>query len=194
MSNKSQQPQSKQTVPVVEQAPEQTAPSAKPTTSPEPRTTSPAPVELDHAAIAAQEVIVADLTAKLEAAKKTGNDHAIAEAKKIRKGATDKLWRLQNPGGKGGTRSPNSPKAASDPNSLHIKLPEATISALDAAVAKFAPVGLDRSAALNMVIESATESILKFNSIESFASGLKAMLDAKIAQMVALQSDLLASK
>lgn len=194
MSNKNQQSQQKQTAPAVEQATEQTAPSAEATTTTEPRTASPAPVELDHAAIAAQEVIVADLTAKLEAAKKTGNDHAIAEAKKIRKGATDKLWRLQNPGGKGGTRSPNSPKAASDPNSLHIKLPEATIAALDAAVAKFAPVGLDRSAALNMVIESATESIMKFNSIESFASGLKAMLDAKIAAMVALQSDLLASK
>jgi len=194
MSNKNQQSQPKQTATVVEQPTEQ---AEQNTTVPEPTTTSTEPrqpVALDHAAIAAQEVIVADLTAKLEAAKKTGNDHAIAEAKKIRKGATDKLWRLQNPGGKGGTRSPNSPKAASDPNSLHIKLPEATIAALDAAVAKFAPVGLDRSAALNMVIESATESILKFNSIESFASGLKAMLDAKIAAMVALQSDLLASK
>lgn len=190
MSNKNQQSQPKQTVPVVEQATEQTAPSAEPTTTTEPRQ----PVALDMEAIAAQEVIVADLTAKLEAAKKTGNDHAIAEAKKIRKGATDKLWRLQNPGGKGGTRSPNSPKVASNPNTLHIPLPEATISALDAAVAKFAPVGLDRSAALNMVIESATASILKFDSIESFATGLKAMLDAKIAAMVALQSDLLASK
>lgn len=179
-----QNEQSTEQVAPVEQVTEQT------TTSTEPRQ----PVALDMEAIAAQEVIVADLTAKLEAAKKTGNDHAIAEAKKIRKGATDKLWRLQNPGGKGGTRSPNSPKVASNPNTLHIPLPEATVSALEAAVAKFAPVGLDRSAALNMVIERATESILKFDSVESFATGLKALLDAKIAAMVALQSDLLASK
>ena len=186
MSKNNQQP--KQTAEVA--ATEQTAPATEQTAPAAPRQ----PIVLDMEAIAAQEVIVADLTAKLEAAKAGGNDHAIAEAKKIRKGATDKLWRLQNPGGKGGTRSPNSPKAASNPNTLHIALPEATVTALDAAVAKFAPVGLDRSAALNMVIESATESILKFDSVESFATGLKALLDAKIAAMVALQSDLLASK
>lgn len=193
MSNKNQQSQPKQNAEVVapvEQATEQTAPTSEPTTT----STERQPVVLDMEAIAAQEVVVADLTAKLEAAKAGGNDHAIAEAKKIRKGATDKLWRLQNPGGKGGTRSPNSPKVASNPNTLHIALPEATVTALDAAVAKFAPVGLDRSAALNMVIESATESILKFDSVESFATGLKALLDAKIAAMVALQSDLLTSK
>ncbi len=165
----------------------QTAPTTAPT---EPRQ----PVALDMEAIAAQEVIVADLTAKLEVAKQGGNDHAIAEAKKIRKGATDKLWRLQNPGGKGGTRSPNSPKVASNPNTLHIALPEATVTALEAAVEKFAPVGLDRAAALNMVIESATESILKYDSIDAFATGLKSLLDAKIAAMLKLQGDLLASK
>ncbi len=169
---------------------EQTAPAAEVAA---PAVRIPAP-EVDPAAIAAQEVIVADLTAKLEAAKKGGNDHAIAAAKKARKSATDKLWRLQHPGGLGGTRSPNSPKAASDPNALTIKLPEATVTALEAAVAKFAPVGLDRSAALNMVIESATASILKFDSIDAFATGLKSLLDAKIEAMMKLQSDLLASK
>lgn len=172
---------------------EQTAPTEQPSEQAAPVASTERPA-LDHAAIAAQEVIVADLTAKLEAAKKTGNDHLIAEAKKIRKGATDKLWRLQNPGGKGGTRGPNSPKLASAPNTLHIPLPEATVTALEAAVAKFTPVGLDRNSALNMIVEAATGAILKFDSIDSFASGLKAMLDAKIAAMIALQGDLLASK
>ena len=142
MSNKNQQSQPKQNAEVV--ATEQYVASSEPATEQPATSSEPRPqVALDMAAIAAQEVIVADLTTKLEAAKATGDDHKIAEAKKIRKGATDKLWRLMNPGGKGGTRSPNSPKAASDPNSLHIKLPEATVTALDAAVAKFAPVGLD---------------------------------------------------
>jgi hypothetical protein len=151
-------------------------------------------VVLDSEAIAAQELVVADLTAKLEAAKQTGNDHLIAEAKKKRKGATDKLWRLQNPGGKGGTRSPNGVKSkvAKNPNFIGFTMPEATIAAIEEAVTKFALAGLTREVANGIVLDAALGAVGKFVKPADFAVGLKSTIDKQIEEMLKLQQSLLA--